>query len=238
MSFPERVGHSSVGTCCARPFCSKLNGFVFRQKDVRSTSLRSSAFSVTMQKLTYEEIQKNRLTEEVAAASIHRLPVIGILEDIRSLYNVGSIFRTADGAHLEAIYTVGYTPHPPRKEIDKTALGATRTVPHKHFETIEEAILAARSPNHPPAPALERRGSFKVAALEITSNSRSVFELKEEDFPLAIIIGNEITGVSDAAIALSDFTIEIPMLGAKHSLNVAVAFGVAAFECVRVRGMG
>jgi 23S rRNA (guanosine2251-2'-O)-methyltransferase len=188
-----------------------------------------------MQKLTYAEIQKNRLTEEQAAASANRLPVIAILEDIRSLYNVGSIFRTSDGAHLEAIYTVGYTPHPPRKEIDKTALGATRTVPHKHFATIEQAIAEARG-NHPPAPALERRGSFMIAALEITSNSRSIFELKKEDFPLAIIIGNEITGVSDAAIALSDFTLEIPMLGAKHSLNVAVAFGVTAFECVRVVG--
>jgi 23S rRNA (guanosine2251-2'-O)-methyltransferase len=180
-----------------------------------------------MSKLTYGEIQKNRLTEEAAAASIRRLPVIAILEDIRSLYNVGSIFRTADGAHLEAIYTVGYTPHPPRKEIDKTALGATRTVPHKHFETIAEAVSAARVAGSPPS-------TRKVASLEITSNSRSIFEISKEDFPLAIVIGNEITGVSDAAIALSDFTLEIPMLGAKHSLNVAVAFGVAAFECVRV----
>jgi exopolyphosphatase/pppGpp-phosphohydrolase len=106
-------------------------------------------------------------------------------------------------------------------------------------DTMKEARQIIREAlNHPPAPSysatLHRRGSFKVASLEITSNSRSVFELKEEDFPFAIIIGNEITGVSDAAIALSDFTIEIPMLGAKHSLNVAVAFGVAAFECVRV----
>ncbi len=207
-------------------------------------------------KHTYAEIQRQRLTEEAAAASANRLPVIAILEDIRSLYNVGSIFRTADGAHLEAIYTVGYTPHPPRKEIDKTALGATRTVPHKHFETIEEAIAEVRqmdeggrmkdeggSIQYPsfhssPSSLIPHPSSFprKVAALEITSNSRSVFELKKEDFPLAIVIGNEITGVSDAAIALSDFTIEIPMLGAKHSLNVAVAFGVAAFECVRVVG--
>ncbi len=197
-----------------------------------------------MSKLTYAEIQENRLTEDEAAASTNRLPVIAILENIRSLYNVGSIFRTADGAHLEAIYTVGYTPHPdgnghPRyKEIEKTALGATRTVPTKHFAAIEEAISAVRAIDHPPAPSysasLHRRGSFKIAALEISSNSRSIFELTKEDFPLALIIGNEITGVSDAAIALSDFTLEIPMLGAKHSLNVAVAFGVAAFGCVRV----
>ncbi len=188
-------------------------------------------------KLTYAEIQQQRLTEVAAAASTNRLPVIAILEDIRSLYNVGSIFRTADGAHLEAIYTVGYTPHPPRKEIDKTALGATRTVPHKHFETIQEAIDAARNETaSPPNPlSLLGEGAFgrKIAALEITSNSRSIFALTNQDFPLAIIIGNEITGVSEEAIALSDFTLEIPMLGAKHSLNVAVAFGVAAFECVR-----
>ena len=192
-------------------------------------------------KLTYAEIQSQRLSEDAAASSVTRLPVIAILEDIRSLYNVGSIFRTCDGAHLEANYTVGYTPHPPRKEIEKTALGATRTVPHRHFETIEQAVAAVRALDHPPAPSysgpegtlLHRRGSF-VVALEITSNSRSIFELSKEDFPLALIIGNEITGVSDRALALSDFTLEIPMLGAKHSLNVAVAFGIAAFECVRV----
>lgn len=182
-------------------------------------------------KLTYAQIQQQRQSEAEAAESTRRIPVIAILEDIRSLYNVGSIFRTSDGAHLEAIYTVGYTPHPPRKEIEKTALGATRTVPHRHFDTIEEAVLAAR--DHPPSASFLRRGSVKVAALEITSNSRSIFELGCKDFPLALVIGNEITGVSDRALGLCDFTLEIPMLGAKHSLNVAVAFGIAAFECVR-----
>jgi 23S rRNA (guanosine2251-2'-O)-methyltransferase len=194
-------------------------------------------------KLTYEEIQKQRQTEQEAAASLRRIPVIAILEDIRSLYNVGSIFRTSDGAHLEAIYTVGYTPHPPRKEIEKTALGATRTVPHKHFTTIEEAVATAKDEGARMKDEKNASSSFiphpsslnyKIAALEITSNSRSVFELTRDDFPLAIVIGNEITGVSDRAISLADFSIEIPMLGAKHSLNVAVAFGIAAFECVRV----
>ena len=187
-------------------------------------------------KLTYAEIQKQRKTEAEAAQSTERLPVIAILEDIRSLYNVGSIFRTSDGAHLEAIYTVGYTPHPPRKEIEKTALGATRTVPHQHFETIEEAVRAAQE--HAPASfdsaSSGRSGSFSIAALEITSNSRSIFDIAREAFPLALIIGNEITGVSERALGLCDFTFEIPMLGAKHSLNVAVAFGIAAFECVRI----
>src|SRR5205823_2954144 len=141
----------------------------------------------------------------------------------------------------------------------KTALGATRTVPHRHFQTIEEAVAAARStPQPPPAPLRSAGGGvsqaslegnakgrvsqaslegsvWKIAALEITSNSRSIFDLTPSDFPLALIIGNEITGVSDFALSLCDFTLEIPMLGAKHSLNVAVAYGVAAFECMRVQ---
>jgi len=197
----------------------------------------------TTHKLTYEEIQRQRQTESEAAASVQRIPVIAILENIRSLYNVGSIFRTSDGAHLEAIYTVGYTPHASddrssseraRKEIEKTALGATRTVPHRHFDTVEEAIQAARSPSPLPSSLMGKGSNTKVAVLEITSNSRSVFDLTRDDFPLAIVIGNEITGVSDRAISLADFSLEIPMLGAKHSLNVAVAFGIAAFECVRV----
>jgi 23S rRNA (guanosine2251-2'-O)-methyltransferase len=195
-------------------------------------------------KLTYEQIQRHRMTEPEAAASERRLPIIAILEDIRSLYNVGSIFRTSDGAHIEALYTVGYTPFPPRKEIDKTALGATRTVPHRHFQTIAEAIASLRkdeggrmkdegNPNDP-SPFIPHPSSFRIAALEIASNSRSVFDLAPPDFPLALIIGNEITGVSQEALALADFALEIPMLGAKHSLNVAVAYGVAVFECVRV----
>lgn len=175
-----------------------------------------------MQKLTYDEIRDKRLTETEASKAERRFPVIAILENIRSLYNVGSIFRTSDGAHLEAIYTVGYTPHPPRPEIDKTALGATRTVPSKHFETLQEAIDAARALG------------YHVASLEIAANSRSVYELTARDFPLALVIGNEITGVSDEALAASDGALEIPMIGAKHSLNVAVAFGVTVFECLRV----
>jgi 23S rRNA (guanosine2251-2'-O)-methyltransferase len=175
-----------------------------------------------MLKLTYDEIRSKRLTESEAAKSERRFPVIAILENIRSLYNVGSIFRTSDGAHLEAIYTVGYTPHPPRPEIDKTALGATKTVPSLHFDTVEDAIAAAR-----------QRG-FRIAALEIARDSRSVFELDQSDFPLAFVIGNEITGVSEAALRASDFAVEIPMIGAKHSLNVAVSFGITVFECLRV----
>ena len=173
-------------------------------------------------KLTHEEIARARLTESEAAQSEQRFPLIAIFENVRSLYNVGSMFRTSDAARIDSVFTIGYTPHPPRPEIEKTALGATRTVPYKHFSTIEEAIFYARA------------AGYKIAALEITRNSRNIYELAETDFPLALIVGNELTGVSDQALSECDFTLEIPMLGNKHSLNVAVAYGVALFECVRV----
>ncbi len=177
-----------------------------------------------MKRLTSEEITKNRLTEPEAAASEGRFPLIVILENIRSLYNVGSMFRTSDAVRATALYTVGYTPHPPRIEIDKTALGATKTVPHHHFTSSTDAIAAARELG------------YNVAALEITDHSRSIFELDKSDFPLAIVLGGEVAGVSDEALALCDFSLEIPMIGAKHSLNVGVAYGIAAFEALRVKG--
>jgi tRNA G18 (ribose-2'-O)-methylase SpoU len=123
---------------------------------------------------------------------------------------------------LEAIFTCGYTPHPPRKEIEKTALDSTRTVPHRHFKHVADAIAAAKEQ------------SFRIAALELTDRSRSIYDLTAADFPLALVIGNEITGVSDAALKQCDFSLAIPMLGAKHSLNVAVAYGVAVYEALRV----
>jgi 23S rRNA (guanosine2251-2'-O)-methyltransferase len=174
-----------------------------------------------MRKQTYEELLKSRLQEDEAALPQNRFPVILILDNIRSMYNVGSIFRTADGVRTEAIYTVGYTPHPPRAEITKTALGATKTVPHKHFTHISDAIDDAKTQQ------------MNVAVLELAHGARSIYELTKEDFPLAIVIGNEINGVSLEALDKADFSIQIPMLGAKHSLNAAVATGIALYECVR-----
>ena len=175
-----------------------------------------------MRKLYHEEIQRQRLAENESAREENRFPFIAILDNIRSLYNVGSIFRTSDGGRIEALFTVGYTPHPPREEIEKTALGATRTIPHKHFDTMAEAVSEARS-----------RG-YTVAALELTTNSRSIYSLQKSDFPIALVVGNEVTGVGSEALELVNFAIDIPMIGAKHSLNVAVSYGVALYECLRV----
>ena len=179
-----------------------------------------------MKKLLHADIANQRLTESEAAKPEGRFPLIAILDNIRSMYNVGSIFRTSDGARIEAIYTVGYTPHPPRKEIEKTALDATRTVPFKHYKTMTEAIADCKAKG------------MKIATLELTDTSRSIFELSAPDFPMALIIGNEITGVSDEALELCEESISIPMFGAKHSLNVAVAYGIAVFECVRIKSKG
>jgi tRNA G18 (ribose-2'-O)-methylase SpoU len=175
-----------------------------------------------MRKSTYNELLASRLSETESARPENRFPVILILDNIRSMYNVGSIFRTADGVRAEAIYTTGYTPHPPRAEITKTALGATRTVPHTHFPSVESAIAAAHE------------GGKKIAAVELTQSARSIYDLHDADFPLALVIGNEINGVSNEALKLVDFAIAMPMLGTKHSLNVAVATGIALYECVRV----
>jgi tRNA G18 (ribose-2'-O)-methylase SpoU len=174
-----------------------------------------------MRKLGYEELTRQRLShEELLSAGRH--PVTLILEDIRSMYNVGSIFRTADAARLHELILCGYTPTPPRKEIAKTALGATETVPWRAFPTAAEAVLDLRA-----------RG-VHVYALEQTDRSMALTDLTPAQMPIALVLGNEIGGVSAATLAVCDGAIEIPMYGTKHSFNVAVAAGIAAMHAVQV----
>lgn len=174
-----------------------------------------------MRKLIHEEIQQQRLSEEEALrAERHR--VAGVLEDIRSLYNVGSCFRTADAMLLSHLLLCGYTPTPPRKEIAKTALGATESVP---WEGIADPVEAVRR--------LKSEGYY-IYALEITSRSITLDTLQPPDAPLAFVVGNELSGIRPETLAECDAAIEIPMYGVKHSLNVAVAFGIAAWELVRL----
>lgn len=174
-----------------------------------------------IRKLTHHEITTRRVPLE-NIGTVPRTPVIGLLDNIRSLYNVGSMFRTSDGARAEALFLTGYTPRPPRKEIDKTALGATQTVPWQYFTDPVEAALEAR-----------RRGA-RICILEHTTGSKPYFCIRKEDFPLCLVVGNELTGVSTALISQADVAIEIPMIGVKQSLNAAVAYGIALFELLRV----
>jgi len=174
-----------------------------------------------MRKLTHQEISANRSSLD----RIHidsRLPVTVIVDNVRSLYNIGSIFRTSDGVLLEKLILTGFTPVPPRKEIEKTALGATQSVPWVYIKDPADAVTK-----------LKQEG-YKVCCLEITDKVIPYYAVQPGDFPLCLVIGNEINGVSQAAIALCDAALEIPQFGIKQSLNVAVAYGIAIFELNRI----
>ncbi len=172
-------------------------------------------------KLLHSEILEERLTEPESLA-IERHPVSLLLHNIRSSYNVGSIFRTADSALLNKIIMTGFTPHPPKKEIEKTALGAIHSVPWEYENSAENAVEK-----------LKEQG-IKVFALELTDKKRLYDSLEISDFPCCIVLGNELSGIDQNIIDLCDDSIEIPMYGVKHSLNVSVACGIAVYEAVKI----
>ena len=177
-----------------------------------------------MKKLSHDEIAKSRSTLDTLH-KVKKLPVVVLLSSVRSNYNVGSIFRTSDGAMIEKLYLCGYTPHPPKhdlhggkKEIHKTALGATESVSWEYVKNPIEVIKKIKS------------DGLKICALELTSSSKPYYEIGEKDFPLCLVVGNEISGVSQEILDECDFSIEIPQYGIKQSLNVAVAYGIAIYE--------
>ncbi|MBV6478724.1 MAG: tRNA (guanosine(18)-2'-O)-methyltransferase [Ignavibacteria bacterium] len=174
-----------------------------------------------MRKLTHSEIFFERKKPE-EMDKFKRNPVYTLCDNIRSIYNVGSIFRTSDAAFISKLYLTGYTPYPPRKEIEKVALGSTATVPWQYFKDPLDVITMLKSEN------------IKIAVLEITDKKNLIWNVNRNDFPLCIVIGNEITGVSKEIIDKADTSFEIPMLGMKQSLNVAVAYGIAVYEMVKV----
>jgi tRNA G18 (ribose-2'-O)-methylase SpoU len=153
-----------------------------------------------------------------------KTPIIVVLENIRSAYNVGSVFRTADAFLVEAIYIIGYTSQPPHKEIKKTALGAEESVAWKHFNAATEAIAELKGNGYQVYAVEQAEGSFKLNAI--------AFEVNEK---IAVIFGNEKAGVEQTTISLCDGCIEIPQLGMKHSLNIATAAGVVLWELVSER---
>ncbi len=170
-------------------------------------------------KLTDLELKQARPSlDEVLSRP--RLPVYALLENVRSLYNVGSMFRTADALHVARLYLCGYTGFPPRREITKTALGAEHTVPwEKHADAVELArnLQAKR---------------MQIVVLEQTDDAVDFWEAPVR-FPVCFVVGNEVTGVSEELVALADLCLELPMAGIKQSLNVATAFGVVGYELAR-----
>lgn len=153
-----------------------------------------------------------------------KMPIIVVLENIRSAYNVGSVFRTCDAFLIEAIYIIGYSAKPPHKEIKKTALGAEETVDWKHFKTSQEALAELRLAGYKIYAVEQAENSYKLQSTGFRQNER-----------IAVVFGNEVTGVEQATIDACDGCIEIPQLGMKHSLNIATAAGVVLWELVRPR---
>jgi len=172
-----------------------------------------------MRKLTMDELNRKSV-DEFKESEKHK--VIAVLENIRSAYNVGSVFRTADAFLIESIYITGYTAKPPHKEIAKTALGAQETVDWKYFETTKEVIGALR------------KDGYKVFAVEQVTDSISLEKIHNLAVEkIAFIFGNEVSGVDHETISLCDSCVEIPQFGVKHSLNISVAAGIVLWEAVK-----
>ena len=148
-------------------------------------------------------------------------PLVVVMDNIRSMHNVGSVFRTADAFLISGICLCGFTPQPPHRDIHKTALGATDSVDWLYYENTVDAVLD-----------LKAKG-YKVLAIEQTEGSMMLDAYAHKDVPTAFVFGNEVDGVSDEVIQVCDGVIEIPQWGTKHSLNISVAAAVVLWEFVR-----
>lgn len=140
-----------------------------------------------------------------------------VLPNIRSGHNVGAIFRTADGAGVDKLYITGYTPCPPHTQIDKVSLGAEKWVPWEYYKQVGTLLKK-----------LKKMG-YNIVALEQTKSSQNIFDWQPK-FPIALVLGNEKTGVPKSLLKYCDETVEIPMLGKKNSLNVSVAAGITLYK--------
>ena len=169
-----------------------------------------------MRKLSNEEL--NRISKE-EFRNQKKTPLIIVLDNVRSMNNIGSIFRTADAFLIEAIYLCGITACPPHREIEKTALGATLTVTWKHFSKTLNAINELKNIG------------YEILSVEQTDSSilLNKFSVSSEK-KYALIFGHEMNGINEEAIQLSDHALEIPQYGTKHSLNIAVCAGVVVWD--------
>ena len=167
-------------------------------------------------KLKNSELERKTVDE---FKSSHKSPVIVVLDNIRSLNNIGSVFRTADAFLVEAIYLCGICAQPPHKDITKTALGATESVVWKYFKTTEEAVKELKSKE------------YTIVSIEQAEQAVMLNDFKiSTDRQYAIIFGNEVKGVQQQIVDESEYVIEIPQSGTKHSLNIAVSAGVVLWN--------
>lgn len=169
-----------------------------------------------MRKLKLDELNRASVTEFKAQ---DKLPITVVLDNVRSMHNIGSIFRTSDGFAVEQIYLCGITAHPPHREIEKTALGATQSINWKYFTDTNIAVAELRAEG------------YKIIAIEQAENSTMLHEftpLANEKY--ALIFGNEVNGVADDVMEQIDTCIEIPQFGTKHSFNIVVSAGIVLWD--------
>ena len=169
-----------------------------------------------MRKLLNEELDRMGIDEYRSSGKI---PVVIVLDNIRSQNNIGSVFRTADAFRIESIFLCGITATPPHREIHKTALGATDSVTWEYWKETIEAIGE-----------LKKR-DYKILSIEQAEGSLSLDQLKlDTENKYALVLGHEVRGVDQNVVNLSDNCIEIPQYGTKHSLNISVAAGIVIWE--------
>jgi len=169
-----------------------------------------------MRKLENSELERKSIEDFKTS---EKTPLILVLDDIRSLHNIGSVFRTADAFLIEKIILCGITATPPNKEIHKTALGATETVAWEHHESVLEVIENLKKDN------------VQTLAIEQVESAVFLQDFKvEPNQKYALVFGNEVYGVSQDAVAICDGCIEIPQLGTKHSLNISVSAGIVVWD--------
>lgn len=169
-----------------------------------------------MKKLKTDEL--NRVGVEEFKEQ-EKLPVIVVLDNVRSMHNIGSVFRTADGFAIEKLYLCGITAQPPHREIEKTALGATQSVAWEHFETTLDAVASLR------------KDGYEIIAIEQASGSTMLNTFQPDvQKKYALIFGNEVNGVADEVMTQIDECIEIPQFGTKHSFNIVISAGIVLWD--------
>jgi 23S rRNA (guanosine2251-2'-O)-methyltransferase len=179
---------------------------------------------LSMRKLGMDELGRKSVND---FRQSEKMPVVVVLDNIRSMHNVGSVFRTGDAFLIQSIYLCGYTPQPPHRDIHKTALGATETVTWRHFPATVDAIASLKEEGYTVLAVEQTVGSMRLNELGAAFAGASAAK------PVAMVFGNEVTGVDPAALALCDGSVEIPQWGMKHSLNVSIAAGIVLWELVR-----
>lgn len=172
-----------------------------------------------MRKLKNEELRRKSLEE---FRSSKKLPVTVVLDDVRSMHNIGSVFRTSDAFSVDKIFLCGITAQPPHREITKSALGATESVYWKYYATISDAIVALKAEG------------YKILCIEQVEGSIDLADFTPEvETKYAVVFGNEVNGVSQSAVDACDYCLEIPQFGTKHSFNISVTAGIVLYDLSR-----